>query len=129
MKDQITFMTGLFKTTGSVALIEADHPFGEDLAKWMAGKSKGTEFTFGTPTRSATGWTEPVTADGEKFILSFGLADSSVGSDYAEWLITIDKPASWRSLSVNGSSSRSRLCDHIHNVLRDERQIRELQWD
>ena len=121
MKEQITFMTGLFDTTAS------DHRFGEDLAKWMANKSKGTEFTFGTPTPSATGWAESVTAGGEKFTLGFGLADASVGSDYAEWLITIDKPASWRS--QNGSSPRGRLCDHIHNVLRDERQIREVCWD
>ena len=127
MKDQLTFMTGLFDTTASVPPVANDHHFGEDLAKWMAGKSKGTEFTFGTPTRSAKGWTEPVTADGEKFTLGFGLADASIGSDYAEWLITIDKPASWRS--QNGSSPRGRLCDHIHNVLRDERQIREVCWD
>jgi len=120
MKEQITFMTGLFDTTAG------DHHFGEDLAKWMANKSKGTEFTFGTPTQTSVGWAEPVTADGEKFVLGFCLSDASVGSDYAEWLITIDKAASWRSV---GSTSRGRLCDHIHNVLRDERQIREVRWD
>jgi len=126
MKDQLTFMTGLFDTAPSVPPVANDHHFGEDLAKWMAGKSKGTEFTFGTPTPSATGWTEPVTAGGEKFTLGFGLAAASIGSDYAEWLITIDKAASWRSV---GSTSRGRLCDHLHNVLRDERQIREVHWD
>ena len=129
MKDQITFMTGLFDTTASVPAVENDHHFGEDLARWMAGKSQGTEFIFGPPTRSPNGWTERVTADGEKFTVGFGLSDTSVGADYAGWFITIDKPSSWRSLSVNGSSSRARLCDHIHNVLRDERQIREVHWD
>ena len=128
MKDRITFMTGLFDTAASVPPIENDHHFGEDLAKWMAAKSKGSEFVFGTPVRNSTGWSDPVMADGESFVLGFGLVDGSVGSDYAEWHITIDKPRLWRGAS-GGTSPRSRLCDHIHNVLRDERQVREVQWD
>ena len=126
MKDKITFMSALFDSAKSVPAVENDHHFGEDLAKWVALKSKNTEFHFGEPVSTPTGWAEPVTADGESFMLGFGLVDGSAGSEYAEWLITIDKPGAWRSA---GSSSRSRLCDHIHNVLRDERQIREVQWD
>ena len=128
MKDQISFMSGLFDTTPSVPPVANDHHFGEDLAKWMAAKSIESEFVFGAPVRSATGWAEQVSATGEEFTLGFGLIGEA-GSDYAEWRITIDKTGSWRSLGKNGSYSRSRLCDHIHNVLRDERQIREVQWD
>jgi hypothetical protein len=126
MKDKITFMSELFDTAKSDPPVENDHHFGEDLAKWMALKSKNTEFDFGEPVRTPSGWADPVMADGEKFMLGFGLVDGSAGSEYAEWLITIDKPGAWRSAA---SSSRARLWDHIHNVLRDERKIREVQWD
>jgi hypothetical protein len=129
MKDQISFVSGLFDTAPSVPPVANDHHFGEDVAVWMAGKSKDSEFDFGAPVRTPTGWAEPVTADGESFILGFGLMDGYIGSDYAEWRITIDKARSWRTLGASGSSSRSRLCDHIHNILRDERQIREVHWD
>lgn len=128
MKNQISFMCGLFDTAASIPPIANDHHFGEDLAKWMAVKSKGSEFVFGTPVRNESGWSESVSANGESFVLGFGLAEGSIGSDYAEWKITIDSPRSWKSFGSNDSQVRSRLCDHIHNVLRDERQVRELQW-
>ena len=126
MKDQISFMTGLFDTEPSVTA--GDRRFGQDLAVWMALKSKGTEFVFGDPVKTASGWAGSVTTKGESFKLGFGLVNG-IGSDYAEWAITIDRPRSWRSLRPSGSAGRSRLCDHIHNVLRDERQVRELHWD
>ena len=89
---------------------------------------KNSEFQFGSPVRTPTGWAEPVTAGGEKFMLGFGLVEGSAGKEYAEWLITINRPSSWRS-GNSGSASRSRLCDHVHNLLREEREIREVQWD
>ncbi len=121
-------MSGLFDTAASVPPVANDRHFGEDLAKWFVGKSKGSEFVFGTPVQTADGWTDAVSVDGETFTVGFGLAAGSVGSDYAEWLITIETPRLWRSVGSAGSASRSRLCDHIHNVLRDERHVRELQW-
>ena len=121
-------MSGLFDTAPSVPPIPNDHHFGEDLAKWMAVRSKDSEFAFGKPEPCDTGWSESVTANGESFVIDFGLADGSIGSDYAEWMITIAKPRSWKSFGSADSAVRSRLCDHIHNVLRDERQVRELQW-
>lgn len=121
-------MSGLFDTTASIPPVANDRHFGEDLAKWMVGKSKGSEFLFGPPVQTATGWTESVTANGETFAVGFGIVDGFIGSDYAEWHITIEKPRSWRSFGSTDSASRSRLCDHIHNILRDERQVRELQW-
>jgi hypothetical protein len=126
MKDQISFMSGLFDTAAAVPAVANDHHFGEDLAAWLAAKSKNSEFDFGTPVQTSTGWEEPVTVGGETFMLGFGLVDGSTGREYAEWLITINRPHSWRS---GTSGSRSRLCDHVHNVLREERGIREVQWD
>ena len=128
MKNQISFMSGLFDTAASNPSVANDRHFGEDLANWMIGKSKGSEFTFGQPVQTPTGWTESVTGNGETFAVGFDIADGSVGSDYAEWLVTIEKSRSVRSFGSKDSAARSRLCDHIHNVLRDERQVRELQW-
>ncbi len=128
MKNQISFMSGLFDTAASTPPVANDRHFGEDLAKWFVGKSKGSEFVFSAPVQTADGWTDAVSVEGETFAVSFGLGAGSIGSDYAEWLVTIDTPRSWRSVGSAGSASRSRLCDHIHNVLRDERQVRELQW-
>lgn len=128
MKNQISFMSGLFDTEALVPAVANDRHFGEDLAKWFIAKSKGSEFAFGVPVKTADGWTDAVSVNGETFAVDFGIVDSSIGSDYAEWLITIGKPRSWKSLGSADSATRSRLCDHIHNVLRDERQVRELQW-
>ena len=128
MKNQISFMSGLFDTTALTPPIANDRHFGEDLAKWMIVKSKGSEFVFSTPVRSADGWSESVTVDGESFVIGYGLAEASIGEDYAEWLIKIDKPRTWKFFGPKDSPSRSRLCDLIHNILRDERQIREVQW-
>lgn len=128
MKNQISFMSGLFDTQASIPPVAGDHHFGEDLAKWIIVKSKGSEFVFSSPVRSAEGWSESVTANGESFVLDFGLVDGSVGEDYAEWLIKIDKPRAWKFFGPKDSPSRGRLCDLIHNILRDERQIREVQW-
>ena len=128
MKNQISFMSGLFDTAELSPPVANDHHFGEDLALWIAKKSDGSDYVFSAPVRNADGWSESVTDGGEKFVLGFGLVDGSAGSDYAHWLITIDKPRSWRSFGSKDSPSRSRLCDLIHNILRDERQIREVQW-
>jgi hypothetical protein len=128
MRNEISFMSGLFDTAALTPPVAGDRHFGEDLARWLAVRSKGSEFTFGPPVRSADGWSEPVTVDGESFRLDFGLADLSVGEDYAEWHIKIEKMRSWKYFGSKDSPSRSRLCDLIHNILRDERQIREVQW-
>ncbi|HEX3101183.1 MAG TPA: hypothetical protein VHQ01_05305 [Pyrinomonadaceae bacterium] len=128
MKNQISFMSGLFDTKELSPPVANDRHFGEDLALWIAEKSNGGEFVFGKPVRSADGWSESVTAGSETFVLGFGIGNASAGEDYAEWMITIDKSRSWRSFGSKDSPSRSRLCDLIHNILRDERQIREVQW-
>ena len=102
--------------------------FGEDLAKWMSVKAKGGEFSFGNPMLTPHGWSETVKGNGENFVLGFDIVDSYIGIDYAEWQITIDKPRKWKLFGSKDSPSRDRLCDLIHNILRDERKIREVQW-
>ena len=128
MKNQISFMSGLFDTQATIPAVANDRHFGEDLAKWMIVKSKGSEFVFHTPVKSADGWSEAVTANGENFILDFGIVNETIGDEYAGWTITIDKPRTWKLFGSKDSPSRGRLCDLIHNILRDERQIREVQW-
>ena len=121
-------MSGLFDTTALIPPVADDRHFGEDLAKWMIVKSKGSEFVFSTPIKSADGWSESVMVDGENFVLGFGIDGETIGHEYAGWTITIDKPRSWKFFGSKDSPSRARLCDLIHNILRDERQIREVQW-
>ncbi len=121
-------MSGLFDTSELSPPVANDRHFGEDLALWIARKSDGGEFVFGKPIRSANGWSQSVTAGKEKFVVGFGIGNASVGKEYAEWMITIDKSRTWGPFGSKDSPSRSRLCDLIHNILRDERGIREVQW-
>ena len=128
MKNQISFRTELFDSKELVPNAANDQNFGEDLAKWMSGKANGGEFSFGNPTPALHGWSETVVGNGESFTLGFDIVDSYIGLDYAEWQITIDKPRKWKMFGAKDSPSRGRLCDLIHNILRDERKVRELQW-
>jgi len=121
-------MSGLFDTKAMVPPVAGDRHFGEDLAKWLIVKSMGSEFAFSTPVKSSDGWSESVTVDGENFVLGFGIDGETIGDEYAGWTITIDQPRSWKFFGSKDSPSRGRLCDLIHNILRDERQIREVQW-
>ncbi len=127
MKNHISFTTGLFES-GTASSGRDLNRYGEDLARWMISKAKGGEFTFAEPTANGSGWTESVTAGGETFILGFGILPGSVGSDYAEWRITIEKETRWKLFGSKDSKLRDHLCDLVHNVLRDEGQIREVHW-
>ena len=128
MKNQISFTTTLFDTKELVPHVENDQHFGEDLAVWMSTKARGGEFEFGKPIHAKHGWSETVAANGENFILGFDIVDGSVGRDYAEWVITIDKPRKWKMFGSKNSPLRGRLCDLVHNILRGDRHIREIQW-
>ena len=127
MKNQISFMSSLFDGKAAFPAV-GDVQTGKDLALWMEEKSKGSEFLFGPPVENSGGWSETVTAEDESFVVGFVMADAAAGSDYVEWTITIDKHRRWKFLGSKDSPSRSRLCDLIHNILRDERGIREVQW-
>ena len=128
MKNEISFMTGIFESGEGTALSADEKRPGEDLAKWLKTKSMGSEFVFDDPIRRSKGWSEAVTANGEHFTIGFGILESTVGSDYAEWHITIEKERKWGFLGSKDSASRARLCDLVHNILRDEYSIREVQW-
>lgn len=121
-------MTGLFKSGVQRQSAASDRLLGEDIALWFINKSKGGEFTFGVPVQDQTGWSEVARAEGEEFKLGFEITHATVGSDYAEWRITIDKVRTLGVFGSKDSAARSRLCDHVHNVLRDEYQVREVQW-
>ena len=121
-------MSALFDAQAATPTVPNDRHFGEDLAKWMIVKSRGSEFVFHSPVKSADGWSEAVTANGENFVIDFGIVNETIGDEYAGWTIKIDKERSWKFFGSKDSPSRGRLCDLIHNILRDERQIREVQW-
>lgn len=119
-------MTSLFESGERMQDAGNDRLLGEDLALWFAGRSKDVEFAFGEPVQTEKGWSEPVSTAGEEFTLGFEIVHASVGSDYAEWNISIGKAG--RMFGAKDSAVRSRLCDHVHNVLRDSRDVREIQW-
>ena len=128
MKNQISFTTGLFDS-GQVGVPSGSglKP-GEDLARWLIKKTSGDEFLFGEPFQNNGGWAERVSAGGEKFELGFELIPASMGSAYADWVIRIGREKRWTMFRAKGTETRGRLCDLIHNVLRDEGEIREVQW-
>ncbi len=128
MKTQISFMTSLFKSGTPKQDLANDRLLGEDLALWFVTRSKEGEFAFDSPFQDKSGWSESVRSEGEEFKLGFEIAHSSVGSDYAEWHIHIDKVKRMGVFGSKDSAVRGRLCDHIQNVLRDSYQIREIQW-
>ncbi len=128
MKTQISFMTSLFKSGTLKQDAANDRLLGEELALWFLLRSKDGEFDFDQPVQSENGWLESVRAAGEEFTLEFEIVHSSVGSDYAEWRINIDKTKRLGMFGPKDSAVRERLCDHVHNVLRDSYQIREIQW-
>ncbi len=119
-------MSSLFESGVRMQSAAGDRLLGEDLALWLVARSKDGEFVFGKPVQGQTGWSESVTAGGEEFTLGFEIVHASVGSDYAEWNINIGKAG--RMFGSKDSEVRSRLCDHVHNVLRDSRDVREIQW-
>ncbi|MEP6946533.1 MAG: hypothetical protein ABJA02_11500 [Acidobacteriota bacterium] len=127
MKNHISFTTGLFDS-GIVNSGSKTDELGQDLARWLIARSSGDEFTFAEPMRTGHGWTDTVSADGEEFRLGFGLLQGSAGADYADWRITIEKVNKWKLFGSKDSKLRDRLCDLVHNVLRDEGQIREVHW-
>jgi len=128
MKNEISFMTGIFESGVPKQAAASDHLLGEDLARWLIGKSHGGEFVFDQPVQDACGWSEAVRAEGEEFKLAFEIMHDTVGLDYSEWRIKIDTVKKWGLFGSNNSQVRGRLCDHIHNVLRDEYHFREIQW-
>lgn len=128
MKTQISFMTSLFESGVPKQDPANDRFLGEDLALWVVSRSSDGEFAFDKPVQGPAGWSESVRAGGEEFTLGFEIVHSSVGSDYAEWHINIDKVRRMGIFGSKDSAVRGRLCDHIQNVLRDSHQIREIQW-
>ena len=125
MKAHISFTTGLFDSGERGANASR---LGEDLAHWFIERSAGSEFVFSEPTADGRGWIENVKAEGEKFRLGFGILPGTVGADYADWRITIDKVNRWKMFGSSDSELRGRLCDLVHNILRDEGEIREVHW-
>ena len=128
MKHELSFMTGLFDSGVPKQAIASDRLLGEDLARWLISKSKGGEFVFEQPVQDACGWSEAVHAGGQEFKLGFEIMHDTVGLDYSEWRIKIDTVKKWGLFGSKDSKVRGRLCDHIHNVIRDEYHFREIQW-
>ncbi len=121
-------MTGRFETGVSKQAESGDRLLGKDLALWLIAECRNDEFTFSEPVQDESGWSNVASAEGEKFRLGYEIVHSSVGENHAEWRITIDKLRSWNIFGSKDSAVRGRLCDLIHNVIREEGEMREVQW-
>ena len=128
MKSQISFTTDLFETREVKPHFINDRCFGEDLARWFVEAASGGEFRFGEPFQEDWGWAVFAEANGEKFVVGFGIMDESIGDEQADWLITIEKLRRWKVFGSKDSPMRAELCDLIQNVLRDKPHIREIRW-
>lgn len=129
MKKNISFITDLFESKEVKPHFINNRCFGEDLAQWLIDKSMTSEFQFGEPFQEDWGWAVLAEANGEKFIVGFGIMDDSIGEDHADWIITVEKMRKWVVFGSKDSPLRARLCDLIQNVLRNEAQIREVRWE
>lgn len=129
MKNQISFITGLFES-GSLDGSEAErNALGGDLAKWFVRKCSGDdEFRFGEPVPGEVGWVVSVEAENQRFILDCGIVPATMGAAHADWTIAIRNEKGWNPFGSKDSPLRGRLCDLIHNVLRDEGETREVRW-
>lgn len=127
MKTQISFITDLFNSGRTSAEAPGESRLGEDLAKWLFEKIKGSEFNCGAPVWAEGSWELPVDADGEKFTVDVRILDESIGEEQADWVITVRKTRKW--YGSKDSPLRHKLCDLLQNVLRDESQIREIGWE
>lgn len=121
LKTSISFSSELFEMHSR----DGGH-FGRDLALWLVERSQGSVFAFGVPEQNDIGWTIPVTATGETFLL--GIDDSSLGDSEAEWAITVQKKQRWKIFGQANSAMRAELCDLIQNILREEPRIGEIRW-
>lgn len=128
MKKQITFVTGKFETGVSKQAESGDRLLGKDLALWLISECENDEFTFSPPAEDAVGWYCMADAEGESFRLGCEILHADVGANHAEWRVTVDRRSSWNIFKRKESPVRGRLCDLIHNVLREEGEMREVQW-
>jgi hypothetical protein len=128
MKSQISFTTDLFESKQVQPHFINDRCFGEDLAQWFVEAASGGAFSFSEPFQEDWGWTVLAEANGEKFVVGFGIMDESIGDDQADWLITIEKTRRWMFFGSKDSRLRGELCDLVQNVLRDKAHIREVRW-
>ena len=128
MKSQISFTTDLFESKQVKPHFINDRCFGEDLAMWFVEAASGGAFSFSEPFQEDWGWAVLAEANGEKFVVGFGIMDVSIGEDQADWLITVEKFRRWKFFSSKDSRLRGELCDLIQNVLRDKAHIREIRW-
>lgn len=128
MNREVSFCTDLFESREVQPHFINERCFGEDLAKWLIGKLKGSGFSFGEPYQEDWGWEIEAKVEGSRLYIQIGIMDESIGADEAEWLISVEMPRRWFSFGKEDSKSLSELCGAIDKVLRNEKAITQVQW-
>jgi len=126
MNREIVFRTNLFESRRAQPHFINERCFGEDLAHWLVEKLSTSGFSFGEPYQEDWGWEIEAEKDGEIFFVQIGIMDESIGTENAEWLVSIEKPKSWFSFGTPNPLNFEALCREIEAVLRAERAITEI---
>jgi len=128
MNNEVAFRTNLFESKEIKPHFINDQCFGEDLANWLIGILKESEFTFSKPYQEDWGWEIEAKKNNERFFIQIGIMDESIGEENAEWLIAIEKPKSWFQFGKQNSSNFEQLCRKIDKILKNESRISEITW-
>jgi hypothetical protein len=125
-----TLQTDLFEATRPGAHFINERCFGEDFAAWLSQGLKRRGLTVSPPIQEDWGWAILVSQGGNKFTLSVGIMDESIGKSPAEWRVGIafdnplNGPRSWfRAVPL---SDLIQVASMIEEILQAEPRIRPL---
>ena len=100
---------------------------------WIDGSqfSNPPAFTFGGLIQEDWGWEFHARSGGVSLRIAIGIMDDSVGSDYPEWRILVERPRFNLIKKLFGTTDdtvQSRLLSAIDAVLYEEPAITEIEW-
>lgn len=132
MKKTVTFKTALFESKEPKPHFINERCFGEDLAAWLLQRLQGAPFTFDEPIQEDYGWGFWAQAGKDTYWTAIGIFDESIGSDIAEWGVTVAADAGLnpfrRLFHKPKLEDLLSLCSAIDAALHAEPGIREVQW-
>ena len=132
MKKTVTFKTELFESQESKPHFINERCFGKDLAAWLRQQLHAAPFTLDEVIQEDYGWGFWAKAGEDTYWMAIGIFDESIGSEDAEWSVTVAADASLnlfrRLFHKPKLEDLLSLCSAIDAALHAEPKIREVQW-